>query len=76
MNGFGLYRAAVKLLVNGSAQEVPEGTTISKLLEILGARSEEVAVEVNTVVVRRAQHGAAALSAGDQVEVVTFVGGG
>jgi sulfur carrier protein len=68
--------AAVKLIVNGSAQEVPDGTTISKLLEILGARSEEVAVEVNAQVVRRAQHPAAALRPDDRVEVVTFVGGG
>jgi sulfur carrier protein len=62
--------------VNGSAQEVPDGITVSKLLEILGARSEEVAVEVNAEVVRRAKHGAATLKADDRVEVVTFVGGG
>ena len=66
----------MKLLVNGSAQEVPDGTTVSKLLEILGARSEEVAVEVNAEVVRRAKHAGATRKADDRVEVVTFVGGG
>lgn len=66
----------MKLIVNGSEQEVPEGTTVSKLLEILGARSEDVAVEVNQSVVRRARHPEALLEPDDRVEVVTFVGGG
>ena len=76
MERFGLYRAAVKLLVNGEARDVPDGLTVSKLLEILGTESSLVAVEVNTEVVRRARHAEAALRDGDRVEVVTFVGGG
>jgi thiamine biosynthesis protein ThiS len=76
MDGFGLYRATVKLLVNGEARDVPEGITIAKLLDILGTESGLVAVEVNTAVVRRARHAEASLKDGDQVEVVTFVGGG
>lgn len=63
-------------MVNGEQREVPEGTTVAKLLEILGATSDQVAVEVNAAVVRRARHAEATLAAGDQVEVVTFVGGG
>jgi sulfur carrier protein len=66
----------VKLLVNGEARDVPEGITVAKLLEMLGTESSLVAVEVNTAVVRRAQHVDARLRDGDQVEVVTFVGGG
>jgi sulfur carrier protein len=76
MEGFGLYRALVKLLVNGEARVVPDGISVAKLLEILGTESSLVAVEVNTAVVRRARHGEAMLKDGDQVEVVTFVGGG
>ena len=63
-------------MVNGEQREVPEGTTVAKLLEILEATSDQVAVEVNAAVVRRARHAEVSLSAGDQVEVVTFVGGG
>ena len=67
---------AVKLFVNGEQREVPDGTTVAKLLEILGATTDQVAVEVNAAVVRRAAHAAFALGSGDKVEVVTFVGGG
>ena len=66
----------VKLFVNGEPREVPEGTTVAKLLEILGAATDQVAVEVNAEVVRRAAHAARALGPGDKVEVLTFVGGG
>ena len=76
MEGFGLYRALVKLQVNGEARVVPDGISVAKLLEMLGTESSLVAVEVNTAVVRRAQHFEATLQEGDRVEVVTFVGGG
>lgn len=55
---------------------MPEGISVAKLLELLGARSEDVAVEVNEAVVRRARHAEALLKPLDRVEVVTFVGGG
>ena len=63
-------------MVNGEQREVPEGATVAKLLEILGATSDQVAVEVNAAIVRRARHHEVTLAAGDHVEVVTFVGGG
>lgn len=66
----------VKLLVNGEPREVPDGITVAKLLELLGAQTTQVAVEVNEAVVRRARHAEAGLADGDRVEVVTFVGGG
>lgn len=64
------------LKVNGEAREVPEGTTLSGLLAQLKLESERVAVEVNAQVVRRARHATHLLATGDQVEIVTFVGGG
>jgi sulfur carrier protein len=71
------YRCrAVKLKVNGSAREVPEGTTLAGLLALMKLETETVAAEVNAQVVRRARHAEYVLSAGDQVELVTFVGGG
>lgn len=66
----------VKLVVNGEERMVPEACTVSGLLEFLGVQRERVAVEVNLVVVRRADHATHTLAAGDQVEVVAFVGGG
>ncbi|MBM4380107.1 MAG: sulfur carrier protein ThiS [Deltaproteobacteria bacterium] len=67
----------MQLTVNGEAREVPSGTTVVGLLKSLGVRpGAAVAVEINAQVVRRAQHPDRTLAAGDQVEIVTFVGGG
>lgn len=62
--------------VNGETRQLAEGTTVAQLLESLGIAPERVVVEVNLTILKRAQHAAAALQAGDQVEIVQFVGGG
>jgi sulfur carrier protein len=62
--------------VNGRAQEVAAGTTIAALLAQLGVAGGPVAVERNQEIVPRAEHAVTALSDGDKLEVVQFVGGG
>ncbi len=64
------------LSLNGKPRRVRAGTTVSGLLGELGLTSQQVAVERNGQVVPRKQHAETALSAGDALEVVTFVGGG
>lgn len=66
----------MRLTLNGEEREVPDGLTVAGLLAHLGVPRERVAVEVNLAVVRRADHETRVLAAGDQVEVVAFVGGG
>jgi sulfur carrier protein len=67
----------VTIWVNGEAREVPEGTTLTALLELLRVGGGPgVAVEVNAEVVRRARHAEHRLHPQDRVEIVTFVGGG
>jgi len=66
----------MQLRVNGEAREVPYAVTVKALLEWLGLATNRVAVEVNAEVVTRARHAETVLKAGDEVEVVTFVGGG
>ena len=66
----------MQLIVNGEPQEVPEGLSIRGLVEHLGLTDGPVAVECNREVVPRAQHATTALSTGDVVEIVHFVGGG
>ena len=68
--------ASTRITVNDREQIVPEGTTIATLLERLGLQTKFHAVEWNGRVVRRADHQTVVLSAGDQVEIVTLVGGG
>jgi thiamine biosynthesis protein ThiS len=64
-----------KVVVNGQAKEVAEGTTIAALIAMHNLTSDKVAVEVNRRLVRAAAYGTA-LKEGDEVELVTFVGGG
>ena len=66
----------MKVTVNGEARDLPDGTTVAQLLAALEVAMGRVAVEVNTAVVRRARHDGHVLAEGDQVEIVTFVGGG
>lgn len=66
----------MQLIVNGEVHEVDDGLTVLGLLALLGPEGVQVAVEVNAAVVKRAQHATHVLSPGDQVEIVTFVGGG
>ena len=62
--------------VNGEAKDIPQGTTVRGLVELLGLTEGPVAVERNGEVVRRAAHTSVALDEGDVVEIVHFVGGG
>jgi sulfur carrier protein len=66
----------MQILVNGEPREVPGGTTVRGLVELLGLTDGPVAVERNREVVPRAEHASTELGAGDVVEIVHFVGGG
>jgi len=68
--------ATMRVQVNGEPKEIAEGQTLSELLDALKIERTRVAVEVNAEVVRRARHAEVRLKAGDQIEIVTFVGGG
>ena len=64
------------LAVNGEPRELPEGLTVSRLLETLQIPPERVVVEVNLTILKRAVHPDTILKDGDRVEIVHFVGGG
>ncbi len=66
----------MQLFVNGEAREVAEGATVADLLDSIGLRPKQVAVEVNLELVPRTRHDEHLLRAGDRMEVVTLVGGG
>jgi thiamine biosynthesis protein ThiS len=66
----------VKIQVNGEERVVPPGTTVAQLLASLKLNEQLVAVEVNRRILRRQEYGEVALAAGDEVEIVHFVGGG
>lgn len=66
----------MRVRVNGEVREVPEGVSLSGLVEHLKLAPERLAVELNREVVRRAEWERTKLSDGDRVEIVHFVGGG
>jgi thiamine biosynthesis protein ThiS len=66
----------VQIVFNGQPREVSPGTTVAALLADLALSPRQVAVEVNQELVPRARHDLRQLAPGDQLEVVTLVGGG
>lgn len=67
----------IQIAFNGEAFTLPAGCTIRQFLEQLDLPPQAaVAVELNFEVIPRAEHDTCVLRAGDQVEVVTLVGGG
>ncbi len=65
-----------EITVNGTTQRVEPGTTVTGLIAQLGLSDRRVAVEKNRDVVPRAEHATCTLAPGDQLELVSFVGGG
>ena len=66
---------AMKIKVNGQEREVADGANILALLADAKLKPQTVAVEVNKRLVRTEKYDQP-LKAGDEVEIVTFVGGG
>jgi len=66
----------IKIQVNGETREIPAGMELGDLLKHLSLPTERVAVELNRMVVRRAEWSSVRVSENDRVEVIHFVGGG
>lgn len=66
----------MQVRVNGQDRDVPQGSTLTRLLEELDTAPQRVAIEVNRELVTRAKYDATTLNEGDTIEIVTFVGGG
>lgn len=65
----------ITLIVNGESKEVSEGTTLRALVEQFKLTPEKVAIELNRRLVKSDKY-ETTLKSGDEVEIVTFVGGG
>ncbi|HWB30322.1 MAG TPA: sulfur carrier protein ThiS [Vicinamibacterales bacterium] len=66
----------MRIVLNGDPAEIPDALTIQGLLDRLGLDGRLVAVELNRVVVRRANYATTTIDDGAEVEIVKFVGGG
>ena len=66
----------MRIQVNGETREVEENISLPELVRSLDLKAEQVAIELNKIVVRRAQWESTMLHEADKVEIVHFVGGG
>lgn len=64
------------VIVNGTARELPDGTTVSGLLEGMALAGRRIAVERNGEIVPKSLHVRTPLLDGDRLEIVVAVGGG
>ncbi|HZK67014.1 MAG TPA: sulfur carrier protein ThiS [Chloroflexota bacterium] len=66
-----------QIRLNGRSEQLSDDVrTVHQLLAVKGVNPARVAVELNRRILPRNQFESTSLSAGDVVEVVTFVGGG
>ncbi|HEY8667996.1 MAG TPA: sulfur carrier protein ThiS [Tepidisphaeraceae bacterium] len=65
----------MKLIVNGQQREVDGPLSILQLIEQFNTTPQKVAVELNRRLIRAEKYDTM-LTDGDEVEIVTFVGGG
>jgi sulfur carrier protein len=66
----------VKIRLNGKLRDVADEATVAALVTELALDEGVIAVELNREVVRRGSYDAKRLRQGDEVEIVTLVGGG
>ena len=62
--------------INGDPREVPNGLTVSTLLDFLEMRNDRVAIEHNLKILPRALWNETQVRQNDAFEIVHFVGGG
>ena len=62
--------------INGISKQIEFGTTISDLINKLNITNKKIALEVNEEIIPRSQFDTRMLEDGDQIEIVTAVGGG
>ena len=66
---------SLNVTVNGEQRGLPQGTTLRQLVEQFNLKPEKVAIELNRRLARSDKYDAP-LNDNDEIEIVTFVGGG
>lgn len=71
-----MNEAEIEIQLNGESYRLVPNTTIPDLLARLQLTEQRVAIELNLEIVPRTNWGTTSIKAGDQLEIVHFVGGG
>lgn len=66
----------MQVMINGQPESHPASLTVAELLSMKKLEPIRVAVEINEQIVPRKTFADTQVKNGDQIEIVTFVGGG
>lgn len=66
----------MRVMINGSPDELPDGSTVAQVVAARSSSGRGVAVAVNDQVVTRGTWSQVTLTDGDRVEILTAVQGG
>jgi len=66
----------LRIQVNGQPREEEDSLSLRDLIAILDLKPEQIAIELNKMVIRRMHWQSTILREDDKVEIVHFVGGG
>jgi len=66
----------IPVTINGTLKELPGPMTVGALLRFLELGERSVAVERNRVLVPKKRFSEVSVERGDELEIVTFFGGG
>jgi sulfur carrier protein len=69
----------MNVIVNGQERQFPElpaKANLSKVIDSLALKGDRIAVEHNGIIVPRPEWESVAVTSGDKLEIVHFVGGG
>jgi thiamine biosynthesis protein ThiS len=66
----------MKVQINGEPRDFNAPLTLAGLVDLLGMKTDRVAIELNRNIVARDQWPKTGLAEGDRLEIVHFVGGG
>jgi len=66
----------IEITINGEKKSIPEGLSVRRFLSTIGIDDKQVAVERNREIVPKSAFDKAKITAGDELEIVHFIGGG
>ena len=66
----------MKIRYNGTETALPDGLVLADFLQQNGYRPEIIAVELNYSIIPKDSYASTLLKEGDELEVVSFMGGG
>lgn len=64
------------MIINGKKTDLPTGISITELLRQLNLDRDKIVIEVNFELISKDQYASTLLKQDDQVEIISFVGGG